>query len=151
MKDYKIQKLTKRHVNYVSTIMQKRWDLKKEEADKEAIGYVVNDSNRAGWIVLYKNESIGTGLFDVENRDVYEKYSPWLFLLWIEPKYRGNNLGIELTKKRMKHAKKHGYKIIYLDTTGAEMYHKKLGWEKIEVVEKNTIMKWDLAKKFPVN
>lgn len=132
-----------------------RWNYKKEIADYEAKQYLVPNCERAGWIVLYKNKPIGTALFDVNNEDVSIKYSPWLFLLWIEPEHRGYNLGIELTKKRLNYAKKCGYKIVYIDTIDAEEYHKKLGWEKIEEInylgQKNVIMMWDLSKKFPIN
>ncbi len=153
MTEYKIQKLTKKYLPYFSKIMQKRWDLKKEEADNEARKYLAHDGKMAGWVVLFNEEPVGTALFDIDNKDVTDKYSPWLSLLWIEPEHRGKSLGITLTRKRMDYARKQGYKVVYLDTVDAREYHKKQGWEEVEEIdyhgEKDNIMKWDLSKTFP--
>ena len=133
--------------------MQKRWDLDKNVADFDAKKYLMSNKEKAGWIILNNKTPIGCGLFDYYNSDVSEKHHPWLLLLWIEPNHRGHKLGIQLTKKRMSYAKRHGYKIVYLDTTEAEKYHEKLGWKKIDEInyhgEKDIIMKFNLSKKFP--
>lgn len=140
-------------IEYVANIMQKRWETSIEWARKETKKYLANDATCAGFCVFCKEKIVGVGLFSLKNDDVSTDYGPWLYLLWIDKKYRGNDLGIELTKKRMEHARKHGYKEIYLDTTDAVDYHHKLGWEDVCVVnyegEIDYIMRFDLSKEFP--
>lgn len=142
-------------VPYVSSIMQKRWNVSSDWADEEVKRFLVSDKNTAGFCVHVENAVIGVGLFDLHNDDVSKDYGPWLYLLWVDPKYRGHNLGIELTKKRMDHARTYGYTEVYLDTTDALEYHKKLGWEDVCIVdyegEVDHVMKYDLSKKFPNN
>lgn len=151
----KVKPLSPKDLPYVSSIMQKRWGVSSEWADKEAQRFLVSDKNTAGFCVHDNDKTIGVGLFDLHNDDVSKDYGPWLYLLWVDPEYRGHNLGIELTKKRMEHARKYGYSEIYLDTTDALAYHKKLGWKEVCVVdyegEVDHIMKYDLSKDFPTH
>jgi GNAT superfamily N-acetyltransferase len=148
-----IKPLSIEDLPYVSSIMQTRWGVDSKWADKEAKRFLVADKNTAGFCVHDNKKTIGVGLFDLHNDDVSKDYGPWLYLLWVDPKYRGHNLGVELTKKRMEHARKHGYTEVYLDTTDALEYHKKLGWEYVCTVnyegEVDRIMKSDLTKDFP--
>lgn len=154
MKEFQIQPIGLADLVYVSSIMQKRWDVSAEWADREARRFLIADADTAGFCVHHEDTIIGVGLFDRHNDDVSVKYGPWLYLLWVEPEYRGHNLGIELTKKRMEHARNHGYTEIYLDTTETAPYHRVLGWEDVTVVqyegEPDLIMKYDLSKEFPV-
>ncbi len=64
-----------------------------------------------------------------------------------------DGLGIKLTKKGMEHARKYGYKTIYLDTTDALPYHLKLEWKVICIIdyleEPDIIMAYDLSGPFP--
>ncbi|MEN9338525.1 MAG: hypothetical protein RI945_250 [Candidatus Parcubacteria bacterium] len=153
--DFKIQPISLEDISYVSDIMQKRWNVSEEWADEEAKRFLENDKYTAGFCVYVENTIAGVGLFDLHNEDVSKDYGPWLYLLWIDPEYRGHKLGIELTKKRMDHARKYGYTEVYLDTTDALEYHKKLGWEDVCIVdyegEVDHIMKYDLLKSFPNN
>lgn len=154
MKEYKIVKATKKHLKYIYGIMQKRWGLSKSDAHDESSKYVVNNKDNVAWVVVFRDKPVGMGIYDHKNEDVSKKYSPWIFLLWVEPKHRGQGIGIKLTKKIMNHAKKLGHKVIYLDTIDALQYHLKLGWEKIEDAnyhgEKTIIMKYELNKRFPL-
>ena len=148
-----IKPIAENDLEYVSMIMQDRWNVSKEWADTEIKTYLVQDKLAAGFCVHDNGKTVGVGLFSLENEDVSTEYGPWVYLLWVEPEYRGNNLGIELTRKRMDHAKKFGYKEIYLDTVDAYEYHKSLGWEDVCTVnykgELDYIMKFDLTKDFP--
>jgi len=148
-----IKPLSPEDLPYISTIIQKRWCVSSKWANKEARRFLVSDKNTAGFCVHDNDKTIGFGLFDLHNEDVSKDYGPWLYLLWVDPEYRGHNLGIEITKKRMGHARKYGYTEIYLDTKDALEYHKKLGWKEVCVVdykgEVDHIMKYDLSKDFP--
>lgn len=154
MIEFTIDPIGSRDLEYVSTIMQQRWDVSKEWADTEVRRFLAQNEEAAGFCVHHDNMTVGVGLFDRHNDDVSTKYGPWLYLLWIDKEYRGHNLGIELTKRRMEHARNHGYTKIYLDTTDALNYHKRLGWEDVCVVdykgEVDHIMKYDLSKDFPI-
>lgn len=149
----KIRRITKRDLGYISRVMQKRWDLKREEAEVEARRYLTHGKKHACWVVVDGDKPVGTGLFDYTNKDVTDKYHPWLSLLWLEPKYRGHSIGVRMTRIRMEYARKWGYRYVYLDTTEAMPYHLKRGWRKIDKAswhgEADNIMMYDLRKRFP--
>ena len=64
-----------------------------------------------------------------------------MYLLWIEPKYRGSGYGKLLTEKRIEWALKHSSDdYIYLDTYDAKDYHLKMGWEIIDVISDEQII-----------
>lgn len=153
MEQYDIQPVSSEDLNYLSKIMQQRWSVSSEWADAEAKKYLSQDANAAGFCVHYKGKTIGIGLFDFKNDDVSTLYGPWLYLLWVDPEFRGHDLGIELTKRRMEHARSHGYMEVYLDTADAPKYHRNLGWEDVCMVqykgEDDWIMRYDLSKDFP--
>lgn len=154
MQIFDLNTITENDIGYISAIMQNRWNVSKEWADREAERFLIADENTAGFCVHDKDKIIGVGLFDLHNDDVSKEYGPWLYLLWVEPEYRGHSLGIELTQKRMEHARKYGYKEVYLDTTDAFEYHKNLGWQEVTTIdyegEFDHIMKYDLSKSFPL-
>lgn len=152
-KIFDILPIATKDLDYVSKVIQMRWHTSPEWAIEEAKKHLAHDALTTGFCVHYKNDPVGVGLFNLKNDEVTTDYGPWLYLLWIDPEYRGNDLGIELTRERMKHARKHGYAEIYLDTSDARPYHRKLGWEDITTVLYEgapvKIMKYDLSKDFP--
>ncbi len=153
MPEFDTQPIAERDIEYVAHIMSKRWGTSLEWSRKETALYLAQDAISAGFCIHHEGNTVGVGLFSLHNEDVSTEYGPWLYLLWVDPEYRGYDLGILLTQKRMEHARKMGYKEIYLDTVDAAPYHKALGWEEVGTVrwEDNPIliMKWDLAKEFP--
>lgn len=152
MVKFKINPITLADVEYVASIMHNRWEIPYENAVEGTMRYLAMDKEFAGFCIHIEGRTVGVGLFGLHNDDVSTEYGPWLYLLWVEPEFRGNNLGIEITKKRMEYARKLGYKEVYLDTDDAIMYHKMLGWEEVSTrIYKGspvTIMRWDLEKEF---
>lgn len=148
-----IQPASKADIAYIATIMHMRWNVSMKWARKETKRHLAQDAQCAGFTVYHRGNVIGVALFSLTNEDVSTDYGPWLYLLWIEPAYRGNDIGIELTKARMEHARNHGYERVYLDTTDAKPYHATLGWEEVCTImyegEEDTIMQYDLSKEFP--
>lgn len=150
-----IDLISEKDLPYVARIIHDRWGYDYDQALIEASAYLANDERFSGFCVhADTHETVGVGLFSCDNDDVSQKYSPWLYLLWVDPPYRGNGLGIRITKKRMDHARLHGYKKIYIDTYDATAYHRNLGWEEVETIifkgRQTTIMEWDLSEPFPL-
>lgn len=137
---------------FVSRIMQHRWHVSQKWADREVKKFLAQNHEAAGFVIHTDNQPIGVGLFDKNNPDVSTHYKPWFYLLWVEPDYRGHNLGALLTQARIEHAKKHGYTHVFLDTRDAYDYHIKHGWRVVETVifenAPTTIMSYDLAIPF---
>ena len=154
MRNTTINPISEQDVPYITKIMQNRWEYPHEKALEEVRAHLVQNKEMGGFCVHNEHrEPVGVGLFSIYNEDVSTKYSPWMYLLWIEPEYRGNDLGILLTQKRMDYARSHGYREVYIDTVDAIPYHHTLGWKDIEIVSRNgekiTIMRWDLSESFP--
>lgn len=153
MQDFDIQPLSEKDIPYVSRIMQMRWDVSPEWAQKEIEKFLIPTKERVVFCVHHEGNTVGVGLFDIHMDDVSLDYGPWLSLLWVDPEYRGHDLGIALTQKRMDHARKYGHKEVYIDTMDAEQYHLANGWEKVADIlykgEPDVILKYDLSKEFP--
>lgn len=153
MADFKIQPIHEEDFEYVSLVMQKRWGLSPLEAEKETRRYLADDEIAAGFCAHCDGRTVGVGLFDRFNTEISKEYSPWLLLLWVEPEFRGNDIGIMLTQARMNHARRHGYNEVFIDTNDALDYHLKLGWEKVIPALWNSepvwILRFDLSKSFP--
>jgi len=149
--DFIITKATEKDIPYLSNLIQIRWDYSKEDADKEIENFIPTKTSERIFCLRTETEKdpIGTGMFSLTWNKV-PNYSPWFFLLWVEPKYRGNKLGEKLTKVRLDYVKSLGFEKVYLDTTDAFSYHKKHGWNQIDVAkyngENNIIMEYDLNK-----
>lgn len=152
-KKYTIRKAQEKDVPYIASIMSKRWDISYSQALKDTKEYLAQDKDKAAWVLIYDGNPVGTGLFDSKNEDVSNKYGPWLLLLYIESEHRGNEMGKRLSLARIEHARKCGYKFVYIDTTDAHQYHIKHGWVKVDEVnyhgDRDIIMRHDLTKAFP--
>lgn len=124
-----------------------RWEVDSNYAILEINRWLGKNDDSICYIGIIDNMPIATGVFDIIS-DVDEKLGPWNTLLWIDPKYRGNNYGRLLFEKRIEYAKSKGYKNIYLDTVNAENYHLKFGWKTIDKLKYHnevvTIMKLDI-------
>ncbi|MES2225115.1 MAG: GNAT family N-acetyltransferase [Patescibacteria group bacterium] len=153
MSSFEIRPFVAADSEYVAAVMQQRWNVSRDYALDDTQYYLKNDKDYAGFCAHYGEKTVGIGLFSIDNEAVSKKYGPWVYLLWVESEYRGHDLGIELTKKRMEHARAQGYEMLYLDTVLAAEYHRRLGWEEVETVENGgvakIIMKYDLSKSFP--
>ncbi len=150
MEKFTLEPLREQDMDYVSSIMQERWGLSASEATIEARKYLVHNENTAGFCIHTEDRAVGVGLFDRSNNEISKRHGPWLLLLWVDPNYRGHDLGIKLTKACMNHARKYGYKEVFIDTNDALDYHLKFGWEKVSPVEwhgkPGWILRFDLSK-----
>jgi predicted N-acetyltransferase YhbS len=151
---FTIEPIAKRDIEAVARIMSSRWQEPIDWCREETQKYLAQNEISAGFCVHSDGRVVGTGLFSLHNEDVSTSYGPWLYLLWVEPEFRGYSIGIELTRKRMEHARKFEYMEIYLDTMDAAPYHQALGWEDVCTVgrkgENLLVMRWNLLKEFPV-
>jgi GNAT superfamily N-acetyltransferase len=144
----KIEKISKKYLDYVVSIIQKRWGYSHKSAVEQANYWLKNTNYSICFVGIIKGEPMATAVFDKHQEDVDPNLSPWNTLLFVEPRYRGKGYGQKLTRKRFEYAKKLGYKRVYLDTTDSFWYHKKMGWKIVKKInykgEKDSIMKFDL-------
>lgn len=135
------------YVEYVSEIIMKRWNQSKESALEEIQRWINHEDDSICFVGIIDKKPMATGVFDTIS-DVDFSIPCWNTLLWVEPENRGNDYGRLLTQKRFDHAKKLGYKTVYLDTVNAKNYHLKFGWIILREFDKEgehyTIMKHDL-------
>lgn len=83
--------------------------------------YVMLDDNQIiGTYALLRNDLIS-------RQDLY----PWFACLFVEPEYRGKQIGSQLLEHAKKQANAKGFKKLYL-ATYIEGYYEKYGWSYLE-------------------
>jgi len=82
-------------------------------------------------VALIDGKCVGT-IALVENDLKGKSHTPWLAALYIDPDYRNQKIGMQLTERLKAVAKELGYKELYLRTETASDYYRKLGWEFVE-------------------
>lgn len=123
-------------INQISDWYLKEWKIPKEKTIKSLTENT--DKNVIFQTLMIDNKAlIGTGglyhRVGIQNRiKKYENYSPWVALMFTEPKVRGNGLGAKLLNKIELEAKNKGFSKIYLFTHTAESLYKRKGWHEIE-------------------
>ncbi|KKQ36023.1 MAG: N-acetyltransferase GCN5 [Candidatus Nomurabacteria bacterium GW2011_GWB1_37_5] len=124
-----------------------RWEVSEEKAMKEIIRWMSKNDDSVCFVGIVNNIPIAIGVFDVQS-NADKSLGPWNRQLYIEPAYRGENYGLELTQQRFIWAKEKGYKEVYLSTETVKRYHMKHGWqivrEEIKPDKIITIMRYDL-------
>jgi GNAT superfamily N-acetyltransferase len=149
MKGYaKILEIQKKHSDFVSVVIQDRWDVSEERALQFVDEYLFKKNNSNCFIAEYNDIPIGMGTFHINN-DIGIDLHPWCIGLWVNPKHRGHSIGYKLSLKRFSLARELGYNKIYLDTINAEKYHEKYGWKNTGLIgwyqnEPTTVMEYDL-------
>ena len=139
-----IRRISEQDSPYLQDILVKRWEVSPAEALEYAIRYTSNYPQATGFIAVIDGKQVGICLFDHNNKDVDNTRHPWISGLWVEPSQRGKELGQALMQACITEAKYQVFSSIYLDTTDAEKYHEKFGWETIGTAnyhgEETTIM-----------
>ncbi len=121
----RIFEIKEKHSEFVSQVIQDRWNISEKKALQLVDGYLSNTNNSACFVAEHNGLPIGMGTFHVNN-DVKIDLHPWCIGLWVKPKHRGHGIGYKISLKRFSLARKLGYEKIYLDTVNAEEYHKNL-------------------------
>ncbi|KEK23391.1 GNAT family N-acetyltransferase [Bacillus gaemokensis] len=78
--------------------------------------------------IALKNECI-IGTFALIRNDLISRQDlyPWLACLYVEPAYRGKEIGSQLLKHAIQETSKKGFEKLYL-STDLEGYYEKYGW-----------------------
>ena len=118
-------------LGFISAVMMRRWDMAREPAVADSRKYVDRQEGKAAFVARLRGRVVGCGLFDPRNDDVSCQFSPWLMLLWVEPRYRNRGIGWQLSLARFEFARRAGYTAVYLDTEASEPYHLRRGWTRI--------------------
>jgi hypothetical protein len=154
MKTMIIEQLSEKYISYVQDIIKQRWQIQESEALAEINRWISPDNNSVCFVGVIDGTAMAIGIFDVESK-VDASIRSWNRQLFVEPVYRGNLYGHQLTYKRFIWAKERGYEYVYLATETAKLYHSKFGWETVREEKVNgviqTIMRFDLSKlSFPM-
>jgi len=82
---------------------------------------------------LLLDNGIIAGCYALLTNDLVSRQDlvPWLGCLFVEPAYRGRQLGETLLKHGIQEAGRMGYEAVYL-TTDHDAYYEKYGWIRIE-------------------
>ncbi|AEV67625.1 GNAT family N-acetyltransferase [Acetivibrio clariflavus] len=131
-----------------------KWGIERRIYEDCLSNSITTQSPLPRWFLMLHNGEIigGYGLITndfISRQDLF----PWLCALYIEEKYRGNELGAKLLEHGRIEAAKLGYKKIYLCTDHVG-YYEKYGWscigkgfhpwgEESKIYENDTIQtKW---------
>jgi len=73
------------------------------------------------------------GCFALITNDFISRHDlfPWFACLFVEPQYRGKQLGSQMMQYGREEARRMGFSTIYL-TTDHDGYYEKYGWERME-------------------
>ena len=116
------------HADYFTQTMIGRWKVDHDYATKYLKNFLSSDTSE-GFVAYANGMNIGIGLIEMTNEIDFKDWpGPWNRLLFVEPEYRGRDIGWMLTQKRFDWARERGYKEVYLDTKDAFDYHIKKGW-----------------------
>lgn len=132
-KEFSIVNIKPEHFEFVSNTIKRRWEITQNEAESFTNLYLKRKNNNTCYVAEYKGVPIGMGTFHINN-DIGIDLHPWCIGLWVNPQYRGNGIGYNLSLRRFSLARQLGYKKIYLDTVNAEGYHKKFGWKNTGII-----------------
>ena len=112
-------------------------DNKSIEEVKENLRHSLCKNNKMPQTFVALLDDIPVGMYqismsdDLESRpDIY----PWLINVYVDEKYRGNNIGRELLNTVKENAKKIGLTELYLYTKHNGLYEK-FGWQFVEEVK----------------
>jgi GNAT superfamily N-acetyltransferase len=99
----------------------------------DAISHSSNTGQGLPRFYLLMDEDIIAGCYALLTNDLVSRQDlvPWLGCLYVEPAYRGRQLGEVLLNNGIEEAKRMGYKAVYL-TTDHDGYYERYGWERIE-------------------
>ncbi|WLR48291.1 GNAT family N-acetyltransferase [Halobacillus litoralis] len=81
------------------------------------------------YILMDKNEIIGTYALLRNDMNSRQDLCPWLACLYVHPDHRGRKVGKQLLSHASQEADRLGYDFIYL-ATDLEGYYEKYGWEQ---------------------
>ena len=100
--------------------------------------YALNKDGLPFGIAMFdENDLIGFLVFKKECLYKYPEFTPWISDVMIFDKYRGKGYGRKLISEALKILKKLGYKKVYLWTDQAPLFYQKIGFQFVQIVEKN--------------
>ncbi|MFS4466177.1 GNAT family N-acetyltransferase [Maribacter sp. 2210JD10-5] len=123
-------------INQISDWYLSEWKISKIKTTK-SLTESINQNVIFQTIMTDEKRLIGTGglyhKVGIQSRiKKYENYSPWIALMFTEPKIRGKGYGGKLLKEIELEAKRKGFDKIYLFTHTAESLYKRKGWNEID-------------------
>jgi len=99
--------------------------------------YAVNSEVPFGIAMFDNNILIGFCVFKKDNLKKHTEFSPWIDDVMIFDEFRGKGYGKKLIEKALEILCSLGYKKVYLWTDQAPEFYKKIGFQFLQIVEKN--------------
>jgi len=132
----KINSTETENIDQISDWYFNEWKIPKEKTIN-SLADTTNENVIFQTLMTQNENLLGTGgLYNrvgIQNRiEKYESYSPWIALMYTEPKIRGKGLGSKLLDEIELEAKKKGFEKIYLFTHTAESLYIRKGWNEID-------------------
>jgi GNAT superfamily N-acetyltransferase len=94
---------------------------------------IANESFPFGIVAHDGQRYLGSALGIVSDLDVRPQYTPWVAAVWVEPEYRGQNIGRLLVSSAEEACFKQGFQRVYLCARAARHdFYARQGWVPIE-------------------
>jgi predicted N-acetyltransferase YhbS len=107
------------------------------------------DGVPCAWVAFLDGRPVGCVSLIARNMDTRPDLTPWLAALFVLPEYRDHGVGETLTRRCEREATKAGFARLFLYTSRAREYYRRLGWlpvdEEFYEGEAVTVMMRDLS------
>lgn len=117
---------------FCSSYIESWWEYSHSDAARIVNSCLAGESMPFILLAVEGKTVMGTIMAAKGNEDVSEKYSPWLLMLFVKEEFRNKKLGTRLVEESCKRLKELGHSAVYINTSTAEGFFKKLGWSFIE-------------------
>jgi len=125
------------HVQLVPTIATWHWDEWGHtdpggslEAWTEGLATRVNrDRIPTTYVALQGDDPIASTTLVEHDMSTHRDLTPWIAGVYVKPEYRGRGVGAALVTHTMRKAAQMGVGRLYLYTSSAAEFYRKLGWE----------------------
>ena len=125
---------------FFPTVAERIWDFtwrsKGVSLDHVSAGLgelIANECFPFGIVAHDGQRYLGSTLGIVSDLDVRPQYTPWVAAVWVEPEYRGQNIGRSLVSSAEEACFKQGFQRVYLCARAARHdFYARQGWVPIE-------------------
>ncbi|MGV8162404.1 MAG: GNAT family N-acetyltransferase [Candidatus Nanoarchaeia archaeon] len=112
--------------------IKRNWHMTDAVARKELLKFIEGKNGELNFIAKIEGVPVGFILVEMTNYEVTKKHGPWLQSLFVASEYRKQGIGTMLVEHACTVLKSKGFKEVFIDTTTASDFYRKLGWKFVE-------------------